>query len=78
MSRISYIDEDGKTVDLTSEEAERRLERDRELRREYAKWTAMFRGKGGRMIVVDGEPVRRALADAPGPQEQRRTAAASH
>jgi len=63
MKRVAYIDGDGETVDLTPEDAERVLERDPELRREYDKWTAMTGARGGRLIVLDAERVRRVLAD---------------
>jgi hypothetical protein len=61
VTRVSYVGEDGETFDFAAEEAER-LDRDPELRREYDKWQAMTRGRGGALIVLDAERVRRALA----------------
>ena len=65
MIRVASIDEDGETVDLAAGDAERVLARNRGLRREYARWTAVT-GEGGRLIVLDAERVRRALARAAG------------
>ncbi len=66
MTRLAYVDEDGETVDLSLEDAARVLERDPGLRREYAKWQAITGARGGRLLVLDAERVRRALAQDPG------------
>ena len=68
MKRVAYVAGDGVTVDLAAAEAERLLELDAELRREYDRWSAMFRGGDGRMIVLDAERLRRVLADDDAPQ----------
>ena len=62
MTRVAYVDEDGETVELAAGDAERVLARDPGLRREYARWQAMTGERGGRLIVLDAERVRRALA----------------
>ena len=62
MIRVAYVDEDGETVDLAAGDAERVLARDPGLRRGYAKWRATTGERGGRLIVLDAERVRRALA----------------
>ncbi len=62
MTRVAYVDEDGQTVDLAPEDAVRVLARDPGLRREYARWQAMTCERGGRLIVLDAERVRRVLA----------------
>jgi len=62
VTRVAYLDEDGQTVDLAPGDAVRVLERDPGLRRGYARWQAMTGERGGRLIVLDAERVRRALA----------------
>jgi len=62
VTRVAYVDEAGETVDLALGDAERVLARDPGLRREYARWQAMTGERGGRLIVLDAERVRRTLA----------------
>ena len=62
MTRVAYVDEDRETVDLAAGDAERVLARDPGQRRGYAKWQAMTGERGGRLIVLDAERVRRVLA----------------
>ena len=60
MTRVAYVDEDGETVELAAGDAERVLARDPGLRR--VREVDCHDGRGGRLIVLDGERVRRALA----------------
>ena len=62
MTRVAYVDEDRETVELATPDAERVLARDPGLRREYARWQATTGERGGRLIVLDAERVRRALS----------------
>ena len=62
MIRVAYVEEDGETAELAAGDAERVLARDPGLRREYARWQAVTGERCGRLIVLDAERLRRALA----------------
>ncbi len=62
MRRVACIDERGEIVELTQGEAERVLDRDPQLAREWRKWDAKTGGRGGRLVALDGDHVRRLLA----------------
>jgi hypothetical protein len=60
--RVAYVGAGGEIVELAPEDAERVLERDPALGREWQKWDAMSGGRGGRLVVLDGDRVKALLA----------------
>lgn len=62
VKRVAYIGEGGAIVELAPEEAERALGRDPELLRKWEEWDAKTGGRGGRLVVLDGERVKTLLA----------------